>query len=163
MNFTHVPGEDLLPNTGYSNPDLDALYLFWNKVVTPYNNILSAEDIYRMSSKGGWRASRTSLNLGILEAFVQGTRQAYRDSWYQTLTPTQRLLRPIVAGSEALATDAISGLVGAGYGAAGLVVGGPLGAAAGKLAGSTHATNVMDGFWMTKVNPGLFNSLGAWP
>jgi hypothetical protein len=148
---------------GYSNHDLDDLFLYWQIIVNPINELISMEDIYRMSSKGGWRASRHGLNLGLIEAFVQGSRQAYRDSWYQSLTPTQRFLRPMVVGGEAFVTDGVSGLVGAGYAAAGLAVGGPLGAGGGKLAGSTYATQVMDRFWMEKVNPNTFNFLGAWP
>jgi len=121
-----------------------------------------AEDIYRITSKGGWRASRNALNLGILEALAQGGRQVYRDSWYQTLTPTQRLLRPLVAGGEAYLTDGISGLVGKGYGGAGFAVGGPPGAFAGQLAGATYTTRTMDRFWY-EVNSNYLNFLGAWP
>jgi hypothetical protein len=83
---------------GYSDPDIDALYFWWEHALKPVNDIVSLDDIYRMSSRGGWKAGRYSLNLGILEAIVQGSRQAYRDSWYQTLTPTQRFLRPVVVG-----------------------------------------------------------------
>jgi hypothetical protein len=129
----------------------------------PFNDILSAEDIYRITSSGGWRASRNALNLGILEAIAQGARQAHRDSWYQTLTPTQRLLRPIVSGAEALATDGISGLVGSGYAVAGFAVGGPPGAFAGQLAGATYATHTIDRFWTATFNSNVLNFLGAWP
>jgi hypothetical protein len=155
--------EEQTAYTGYSNPDLDALYAYWERILVPFNDILSADDIYRITSKGGWRASRNAFNLGFLEAIAQGGRQVYRDSWYQTLTPTQRLLRPIVAGAEALATDGISGLVGNGYAVAGFTVGGPPGAFAGKLAGATYATHVMDRFWTEKFNPNVLNLLGAWP
>lgn len=148
---------------GYSDPDIDALYFWWENFLTPVNDIVSLDDIYRISSRGGWKAGRYSLNLGILEAIVQGSRQAYRDSWHQNLTPTQRFLRPIVVGGEALVTDAAAGLAGKGFGAAGLSVGGPLGLAGGYLAGQTFTTNVMDRVWMEDFNPWAFDQLGEWP
>jgi hypothetical protein len=148
---------------GYSDSNIDALFFWWESVLAPINDIISLDDIYRISSRGGWKASRYSLNLGILEAIVQGSRQAYRDSWYQTLTPTQRFLRPVVVGGEALVTDVIAGKVGKGFGATGASVGGPLGMAGGYLGGQTFATKVMDRLWMEKFNPWAFSQLGAWP
>jgi hypothetical protein len=132
-------------------------------MLDPINDIVSMEDIYRLSGKGGWRAARYSLNLGVFEGLVQGSRQAYRDSWYETLTPTQRLLRPVVVGVEAVITDVIAGQVGKAYRFGGFLVGGPLGAAGAQVAGSTFATNVMDRLWMETINPKYFNELGAWP
>ena len=148
---------------GFSDPKLDAIFEFFEKVVDPINDIVSMEDIYNMSSRGGWKAARYSMNLGIVEAVVQGSRQAYRDSWWQNLTPGERIARAVVVGGEALVTDAIADKVGNGYRAAGFIVGGPLGAAGGNLAGNTFATNVMDRIWKEKVNPILFESLGGVP
>jgi hypothetical protein len=148
---------------GYSNPDLDAIYFFWEKFVTPMNDIIKIDDIYRISSRGGWKAARYSLNLGPIEAIVQGSRQAYRDSWYQTLTPTQRLLRPLVVGTEAYITDIVAGRVGEGFRNAGFLAGGPPGAAGGYLAGNTYTTVIMDRLWMEYVNPTIFSELGVWP
>ncbi|WKZ38419.1 MAG: RHS repeat-associated core domain-containing protein [Anaerolineales bacterium] len=148
---------------GYSNPDLDAIYFFWEEFTTPIHGLVKMDDIYRMSSRGGWKAVRYSLNLGLFEAIVQGSRQAYRDSWYQNLTPTQRLGRPLLVGAEALVTDLIAERVGKGFRNAGFVVGGPLGAAAGHIAGQTYATKIMDRIWMEKINPMISPWLGVWP
>jgi hypothetical protein len=144
-------------HAGYSDPDLDALYFFWENAVNPINDIVGLDDIYRMSSRGGWKAARYSLNFGIVEAIVQGSNQAYRDSWYQTLTPGQRALRALTVGSEAFITDTVADKAGKGFRYAGYAVTGPLGAAAGDLAGNTFATNVMDSLWKEKVNPVLFS------
>jgi len=148
---------------GYSNEHIDEFYIFWENFVEPINGIVELDDVYRLSSKGGWKASRYSLNLGIIEAFVQGSRQAYRDSWYQTLTPSQRVLRPVVVGIEALITDVVAGKIGKGFRSAGLVVGGPLGAAGGQVAGQTFVTKVMDRLWMETFNPNILPQLGVWP
>jgi RHS repeat-associated protein len=154
---------DVPSYAGYSNEHIDEFYIFGENFVEPINGIVELDDIYRLSSKGGWETSRYALNLGIIEAFVQGSRQAYRDSWYQTLSPSQRVLRPVVVGVEALITEVVAGKVGMGFGGAGLVVGGPLGAAGGQIAGQTFATKVMDRFWMEKVNPNVLPQLGVWP
>ena len=144
-------------HAGYSDPDLDALYSFWENAVNPINDLVGLDDIYRISNHGGWKAARFSLNLQVGEAIVQGSRQAYRDSWYQTLTPGQRALRALTVGTEALITDTMADKTGKGYRYAGFLAGGPLGAAGGDLAGNTFATNVMDGLWEEKINPFLFS------
>lgn len=79
----HSSTEPIPPSTpsyeGFSDSDLDAIFSFWEKIITPVNDFVEIDDIYRMSSHGGWKAARYSLNLGIFEGIVQGARQAYRD------------------------------------------------------------------------------------
>jgi RHS repeat-associated protein len=151
------------PHEGYSDPQLDGLYYWWENFVRTGNNFLASEDLYRLSSHGGWKAVRNALPLGLLEGFVQASRQVYRDTWYQSLSPNQKVLRPAVVGLEAVATDWISDKVGASFGSAGLSVGGPLGAAGGYLAGASYTTKIMDRYWMTEFNLRFLNPLGAWP
>ena len=150
-------------NSGYSNPELDALLGFWNNVVSPVAISVDAYDVYNLSGTKAYKYAKYGLPLGILEGIVAGVSQYYRDTWYQSLSPTQRTLRPIVAGVEALMTDKIATLTGEGAEAGGLIVGGPLGAAGAYLAGATFATKQSEAFSMNVINPGLFSRLGVWP
>jgi hypothetical protein len=152
-----LPISNVPSHEGYSSPELDSLFSFWESFVNPINDIVGLDDIYRISSHGGWKAARYSLNIGVVEAIVQGGRQAYRDSWYEKLTPGQRIIRSFAVGGEALATDIIADKVGKAFRYAGLATLGPLGAAGGDLAGNTFATNVMDQFWSEKTNQYLFS------
>ena len=136
---------------------------FWNNVVSPVAISVDAYDVYNLSGTKAYKYAKYGLPLGILEGIVAGVSQYYRDTWYQSLSPTQRTLRPIVAGVEALMTDKIATLTGEGAEAGGLIVGGPLGAAGAYLAGATFATKQSEAFSMNVINPGLFSRLGVWP
>jgi hypothetical protein len=149
--------------SGYSDDQLDALYKWWDLAVRNLNDVAWANDIYNLTSRGGWKRMRYGLNLTVLEGIVQASRQVYRDSWYQTLTPQQRALRPLLVGLEAMGTDVVAGVAGRNFGAAGLAVGGPPGAFGGYLAGNAATTRSMEGMWTTWFNPMFASELGVWP
>jgi hypothetical protein len=157
-----IPNPTLDP--GYSDPEIDALFWFWDEVASPFFSSVEMYDIYRISNKGGWKAARYALPTGVIEASVAGLRQGYFDSWTQTLSPIERSGRIFVVFSETLATDAAANLAGD----AGAIIGGPLGpigAAAGYGTAAALVTHAADRFWAQAINPQFVPraGLGIWP
>jgi RHS repeat-associated protein len=149
---------------GFSDPDLDALLLFWDKVADPFFKSEEAYWIYQVTSKGGYKTIKWSLPLGPIEAAVAGVRQGYFDSWTKNFSLIQRGSRIGIVAIEAYATDWAA--TTAGYGGALLVSpSGPIGSASGYGIAANLVTNAGERFWQHTVNPWLFDilNLGVYP
>jgi RHS repeat-associated protein len=146
---------------GFSEPDF---ILFWNLIASNVNVGLGMQGAYNLYSKGGWRAMTDALPTGWIEAGVAALAQGYKDSWYQNLSPLQRIGRMFLVGAEAYATDGASTLGGAAGGAGG-AIGGPVGAFVGYGVGAVTVSVAGNKFWSNTVNPWLVPSLGLgiWP
>ncbi len=163
--YTPLPAT--IPSTvpsydGISEPGFIA---YWNNIWSHLNTGLSMYDAYNLYSKGGWKAVTMALPTGVIEAVVAALAQGYKDSWYQSLSPVQRLGRIGLVGFEAYLTDGASTLGGAAGGAGGFAIGGPVGAFIGYGAGAVTVSAAGNKFWSNTVNPWLVPSLGLgiWP
>ncbi len=164
------PKPPILPQPVPDNPEepsepsaLDTFFSFMENFVFVINDLVEGSDVYNFTGSKWYRFGRYSLPLGVVEGVVAGLRQINRDSWYESLTPLQRVFRPTLVFAETLATDWLSQKVATKMAGAGLAVGGPPGAAAAYMGASTATTKAMDRFWMQEFNPWAFNFLGAWP
>jgi hypothetical protein len=171
--------EDLLLTIPAGVPYIPSPHDPWNEIYdvfrfydifgSPSNDLLGLADVYRMSSRGGWKAARMSLNLWPLEGFVGFVRQVYNDNyfWSPDYTPAQHFTRGVVASLEAIATDQFfSDTIGDGIKVLGGVACGPPCATAGKLMGNTLGTEIGDSFWRYMGNPWISNNfpeIGSFP
>jgi RHS repeat-associated protein len=147
---------------GFSEPDI---IWAWSNFWSHLNTIALMNDAYELAGKGGWKWSSWALPTGAIEGTVAALAQGYKDSWYQSLTPGQRLGRMFVVGSEALLTDGASTLAGGTGALGGGIVGGPPGAAVGYGTGAIAVSAAGNKFWHDTVNPWLIPALGLgiWP
>ena len=165
--------EDLLLTIPTDVPYIPSPHDPWNEIYdvfqfydifgNPANDFLGLADVYRMSSRGGWKVARMSLNLWPLEGFVGFVRQVYNDNyfWSPDYTPLQHFTRGFVAGAEAVATDQLSDKIGDGIKVLGGVACGAPCATAGKLMGNTLGTEIGDSFWQYMGNPWISNNFPA--
>ncbi len=149
--------------SGFSDPALEAWFIFWDNVALPFFYSVEAYDVYRFTSKGGYRAFRYALPTGLIEAGVAGFQQYYRDTWYETLSPGQRFSRPVIYALETYITDRLAGLAGGAGGAIGASSAGPVGAFLGFFAGNALVTTAGDRVWADINQNHLSVYFGAFP
>jgi len=144
---------------GFSDPALEAWFSFWDDVALPFFDSVEAYDVYRFTSKGGYRAFRYALPTRYIEAAIAGFQQGYVDNNNSSLSTYAKGVRILTVSVETLAIDYAASAVG-GVGAALGAELGPPGAFAGFFIGTTLGTAAGDLFF-SSINQ-EWNLFGVW-